>query len=100
MKNKSMQGDVENVTVTPKEMQQYFTDILRKEGFADDKATQCAEIFTMNSVDGIYTHGVNRFPRFVKYIRDGFVKVDAIPTLQHAFGGIEQSVASPVLWQS
>lgn len=85
-----MQGDEQTIIVTPKQMQQYFTAILRKEGFAEDKAIQCAEIFTMNSVDGVYTHGVNRFPRFVKYIRDGFVKTDAIPTLLHVFGGIEQ----------
>ena len=90
MKKMSMQVDAKSITVMPKEMQQCFTEILRKEGFAEDKAIRCAEIFTMNSMDGIYTHGVNRFPRFVKYIRDGFVKVDAIPTLQHVFGGIEQ----------
>lgn len=85
-----MQEPTNMVTISPQKMQEHFTEILRKEGFTEDRAIQCADIFTMNSVDGVYTHGVNRFPRFIKYIRDGFVKVDAIPTLQHAFGGIEQ----------
>jgi len=82
--------EVTTVILSPQEMRQCFTDILLKEGFTEDKAIECADIFTSNSIDGVYTHGVNRFPRFVKYVRDGFVKPGAIPTLQHAFGGIEQ----------
>jgi len=78
------------ITLSPEEMKQCFAEILRKEGFTEDRAKECADIFTANSVDGVYTHGVNRFPRFVKYVRDGFVKPDAVPTLEHAFGGMEQ----------
>jgi 3-dehydro-L-gulonate 2-dehydrogenase len=79
-----------NIIVSKQEMEERFAEILRKEGFEESKAIRCAEIFTMNSVDGVYTHGVNRFPRFVKYVKDGFVKKDAEPTLQHAFGSMEQ----------
>ncbi len=76
--------------ISPQEMEKYFAAILRKEGFTDERAQRCAEIFTINSIDGVYTHGVNRFPRFVKYVREGFVKPGMVPTLQHAFGCIEQ----------
>lgn len=41
-------------------------------------------------MDGVYTHGVNRFPRFVQYVKEGFVKVDAVPSLENKSGGIEQ----------
>jgi 3-dehydro-L-gulonate 2-dehydrogenase len=85
-----MEPLVSNITISPEEMRECFTSILRKEGFSEEKAVQCATIFTDNSIDGVYTHGVNRFPRFVRYIRDGFVKPDAVPTLKHAFGGMEQ----------
>ena len=85
-----MQENSTIITIPAKEMQQCFTGILVKHGFASKKALQCAEIFTDSSVDGIYTHGVNRFPRFVQYIKDGFVKVDAVPSLENKFGGIEQ----------
>lgn len=78
------------ISIPAKEMRERFTDILVKEGFTQDKALQCAEIFTGNSVDGIYTHGVNRFPRFVQYIKKEFVKVDAIPSLENKYGGMEQ----------
>jgi 3-dehydro-L-gulonate 2-dehydrogenase len=83
---------MENTTtvISPQEMEKHFAAILRKEGFTEERAQRCAEIFAINSIDGVYTHGVNRFPRFVKYVRDGFVKPDAVPTLKHAFGGMEQ----------
>ncbi|MEO7531265.1 MAG: Ldh family oxidoreductase, partial [Sediminibacterium sp.] len=80
----------ETVIVQIPEMEKYFTEILIQEGFTQENAIRCAEIFTDNSIDGVYTHGVNRFPRFVKYVREGYVKPDALPTLQHAFGSIEQ----------
>ena len=78
------------IVVTALEMQNCFTDILRKVGFSEERALQCAMIFINNSIDGIYTHGVNRFPRFVQYVKEGFVKANAIPSLQNKFGGIEQ----------
>jgi 3-dehydro-L-gulonate 2-dehydrogenase len=80
----------EMVTVMPEEMQERFTTILQRYGFTAEKADQCAAIFTGNSVDGVYTHGVNRFPRFVKYVKEGYIKPAATPTLKHKFGGIEQ----------
>ena len=71
-------------------MQKCFSGILLKSGFTQDRALQCAEIFTGSSIDGIYTHGVNRFPRFVQYIKEGFVKADAMPSLENKYAGVEQ----------
>ncbi|HLG38373.1 MAG TPA: 3-dehydro-L-gulonate 2-dehydrogenase [Chitinophagaceae bacterium] len=67
-----------------------FNRVLLKHGFTESKALQCAEIFTANSIDGVYTHGVNRFARFVDYVNRGFVKYHAEPSLKNKFGGIEQ----------
>ncbi len=64
-------------------MRSTFLAILKKTGFTDQKAERIAEIFTTNSLEGIYTHGVNRFPRFVRNTRDGYIKPDAEPTLTH-----------------
>ena len=80
----------DSIIVSAKEMQSTFTTILLQNGFSEARATECAVVFTNNSIDGIYTHGVNRFPRFVQYIQQGFVKPEAVPTLIHKFGGIEQ----------
>lgn len=80
----------DTLLITAAEMQTAFYTILLKLGFSEEKATECATVFTNNSVDGLYTHGVNRFPRFVEYVKKGYVKADAIPTLKHSFGAIEQ----------
>lgn len=71
-------------------MQDRFASILLKYGFTRERALQCAQVFTESSLDGIYTHGVNRFPRFIQYLKDGYVVPDAVPTLENKYGGIEQ----------
>jgi len=71
-------------------MKSEFVRILTNLGFPDNKAVQCAEIFTLNSLEGVYSHGVNRFPRFVEYVRKGYIKPDAVPSLVHSAGALEQ----------
>ncbi len=71
-------------------MKYEFYRILCKHGFTDQKADQCAEIFTINSLEGVSSHGVNRFPRFIKNIREGYIKPEAIPTLIQKTGSLEQ----------
>jgi 3-dehydro-L-gulonate 2-dehydrogenase len=80
----------ETIHIAADEMKQIFLSMLMQIGFEERKAESLAEIFTSNSVDGVYTHGVNRFPVFVQYVKDGFVDKDARPTLAFAFNGIEQ----------
>jgi 3-dehydro-L-gulonate 2-dehydrogenase len=81
---------IRTINIASDKMQQEFSRILKKIGFAGEKAEMCAEIFTANSVDGIYTHGVNRFPRFVSNVKDGFVKPGNEPSLLSTTGAIEQ----------
>jgi 3-dehydro-L-gulonate 2-dehydrogenase len=78
------------LVISDKAMQKTLKKILLKHHFPKKRAEECATIFTQNSVDGIYTHGINRFPRFMEYIQKGYVIPNAKPTLQHRFGGIEQ----------
>jgi 3-dehydro-L-gulonate 2-dehydrogenase len=78
------------INIPASEMHSEFKRILKKTGFTDVKAEKCAGIFTSNSIDGIYTHGVNRFPRFISNVKDGFVKPDAEPSLAHSAGSLEQ----------
>jgi 3-dehydro-L-gulonate 2-dehydrogenase len=71
-------------------MKSEFSRILLNLGFSAKSAEECAEIFTINSLEGVYSHGVNRFPRFAKNIREGFVRPEAVPSLMHKSGAIEQ----------
>ena len=82
--------DNNSVLISPGQMLECFTKILLDLDFTKERAHACAKIFTDNSIDGIYTHGVNRFPVFVQYVKDGYVLPHATPTLHHKFGGLEQ----------
>ena len=84
-------SDNPKITFIPQDqMKSEFLRILKSLGFTYEKAERCAEIFTLNSLEGVYSHGVNRFPRFVKNIREGHVKPDAIPSLIQRTGSLEQ----------
>jgi 3-dehydro-L-gulonate 2-dehydrogenase len=78
------------VNISANDMQALFNEILVKQGLSHLQAEQCAGIFTQNSIDGVYTHGVNRFPRFVEYIQKGYININATPEFKHGFGGIQQ----------
>ena len=71
-------------------MKSEFFRILLSIGFTEPKAEKCAEIFTMNCVDGVNSHGINRFPRFVKNTLEGFVKPETVPTMLNSVGSLEQ----------
>ncbi len=71
-------------------MKSEFVRILTSHGFPDVKADKCAEIFTLNSLEGVYSHGINRFPRFVEYIRKGYIRPNAEPSLINRTGSLEQ----------
>jgi 3-dehydro-L-gulonate 2-dehydrogenase len=76
--------------VSYQELYQEFVRVLKKLGFKDDKAQACAQIFTSNSLDGVYSHGLNRFEVFADYVKQGFVHVDAEPTQIAKHGLLEQ----------
>jgi 3-dehydro-L-gulonate 2-dehydrogenase len=64
--------------------------VLLKLNFEPTRARLCAKLFADASRDGIYSHGLNRFPQFVRMIRNGTVVVDAEPELATSFGSLER----------
>jgi 3-dehydro-L-gulonate 2-dehydrogenase len=85
-----MSSEKNIIFIAPLEMESRLEAILMKHGFDDNKAKLCAAIFTNSSVDGIYTHGINRFRRFIEYISKGYIKPAAEPILKKKAGSIEQ----------
>lgn len=67
-----------------------FERVLLSLNFTPGKAHECATIFASNSRDGVYTHGLSRFPTFVKMVKDGYVLPDAEPSKVNGFGAIER----------
>src|SRR3984957_8000445 len=59
-------------------------------GLADERAAHCARLFAETTRDGVYTHGLNRFPRFAETVRNGSVDVNALPTKTAGLGAIER----------
>jgi 3-dehydro-L-gulonate 2-dehydrogenase len=72
------------------EMKQTFQRALVKVGFTPERAERLADILAQNSLDGVASHGWNRFPALLKRIEQGFLKVDTEPEMVTAFGAWEQ----------
>lgn len=51
--------------------------VLADLGLTEADAALCARLFVEASADGVLSHGVHRFPRLVRMIRDGVVDVAA-----------------------
>ncbi len=84
------QFNMELIHVPFEAMKSEFKRILLNYNFTEKKAGKCAEVFAANSLEGIYSHGVYRFPRFVEYIKKGFIDVHAEPRLVQVAGALEQ----------
>lgn len=59
-------------------------------GLEPTRAAHCATLFAETTRDGVYTHGLNRFPRFVATLRSGSVNPTALPTKVAAHGALER----------
>ena len=78
------------MTLPFEKLKSEFNRVLLSLGFGEKEADQCATIFASNSRDGVHSHGLNRFPTVVQYIKDGLIKPDAVPTKEGGFGAMEQ----------
>ncbi len=67
-----------------------LTRVLVSLEFGPARARQSAGLFADTQLDGVWSHGLNRFPRFVRQIQSGAVQVDAEPELITRFDGWEQ----------
>ena len=64
--------------------------VLLNLNFEQQRARLCARLFAEASRDGVYSHGLNRFPQFARMIRNGIIAVDAEPELVTSFGSLER----------
>jgi len=65
------------------------TDAFVRAGMKREDAELCARTHTESSCDGVYSHGLNRVPRFVDYLQRGWVDASAKPTIVKELGVIE-----------
>lgn len=74
--------------VSYQDLQQEFKRVLLKHNFSAVKAALCSNIFAQNSLDGVYSHGLNRFPVFVDLVKSGLVKPEAEPEMLNTNGSL------------
>jgi 3-dehydro-L-gulonate 2-dehydrogenase len=72
------------------ELHDTFARVLVRMGLEPDRAGLCARLFAEASRDGVASHGLNRFPLFIRMIRSGLVDVRATPVLVEARGALER----------
>ena len=72
------------------EMVAQFARVLEKKGFTASDAQDAAIIFAQNSLAGVFSHGLNRFPRVVSYLEKGEIDPNARATCVSSMGSMER----------
>ena len=78
------------IRVSYEELFNEFKRVLASRGFEEKMAADAATVFAQNSLDGIYSHGINRFPRVVSYLDKGEIKPENVATCIDAHGAMER----------
>jgi 3-dehydro-L-gulonate 2-dehydrogenase len=72
------------------EMKEVLYKVFQKYNFSHHKAKALAEVHTDSTLHGVHSHGINRVPLFIDYIKKGIVKVGAEADKAETFGNIER----------
>lgn len=67
-----------------------FKRVLAKKGFDEERAQAAAEIFAQNSLAGVYSHGLNRFPRVIEYLEKGVIDPAVKAECELSLGAFER----------
>lgn len=71
-------------------VQARLAEVLRGLGFSSDRAAVSARLFAETTRDGVYSHGVNRFSRFVAMIHNSSIDPGAEPRVLAQVGALER----------
>lgn len=66
-----------------------FTRVLNKYGMNESDIETASKIFADNTLDGIFSHGINRFPRMIDYIEKGYIDLSSKTECINSFNGME-----------
>jgi 3-dehydro-L-gulonate 2-dehydrogenase len=72
------------------ELYETLKKAMQRLGMAEERAALCARLFAETTRDGVYTHGLNRFPRFAATVGNGSVDVHAEATRTAGVGSLER----------
>ena len=75
--------------IPAEQMKETIRKAFMRAGMPENKAAICAQTHMESSMDGVYSHGLNRVERFVDYLHKGWVDPAADPIPAEAFGVME-----------
>ena len=58
------------------ELKKLIKYALLKAGLSEEDAELLAQVHTESSRDGVYSHGLNRVPKFIELVEDGSIDID------------------------
>lgn len=76
--------------VSLSELKSVLVEVFITHGFSKEHASFLAKTHAESSLYGVNSHGLNRVPRFIDYVKRGIVDVDAVAEKVEAFGSIER----------
>lgn len=76
--------------LTFEELKAIIKEAITLVGLDEKDAELLSTIHTESSRDGVYSHGLNRVPRFIEMVEDGSIDISAKPTLVKSMGMAEQ----------
>ncbi|WP_224999102.1 3-dehydro-L-gulonate 2-dehydrogenase [Cesiribacter sp. SM1] len=80
----------DSIRIPHQQLEETFLKILLKNNYSEADADTLAALFMQNSLEGVYTHGVNRFARFIEYTQKGWVKPQEKGVCKHSSAALEQ----------
>lgn len=78
------------IRISHKRLTDTLKQILIDCGFEERRAELSATLFSKANLDGVSSHGVNRFPGYLKFIRENFIDIEARPECISSLGAFEK----------
>lgn len=76
--------------VPSQELQKLLHQVFLKYGFTEEKALTLAQVHMESTLDGISSHGINRVPLFIEYVKKALVNTEAEALQVEKFGSMER----------
>ncbi len=76
--------------ISLEQLQETLYKLFLKNKFSEEKSHFLAKVHAETTLDSVNSHGINRVPRFINYVKKGFVKVDEEAIQISSFGMLEQ----------
>lgn len=65
------------------ELEEKIFDVFLNESVSEEKAKTLSLIMAQSTLDGVNSHGINRLPLLIEYVRRGVIKINAEPQIEN-----------------